>query len=66
VDPQPLAPGQPVVVPVEPGPAYLEAGTYTLRVLVTIVRGKDEERWGEYRTKRMVLEAYGELESLKH
>jgi len=55
-----------VVVPVEPGPAYLEASTYTLRVLVTIVREKDEERWGEYRTKRMVLEAYGELESLKH
>ena len=29
-----------------------------------IVRRKDEERWGEYRTKRMVLEAYGRLESL--
>jgi len=25
-----------------------------------IVRRKDEERWGEYRTKRMVLEAYEE------
>jgi len=35
VDLQALAPGQSVVVPVEPGPAYLEAGTYTLRVLVT-------------------------------
>jgi hypothetical protein len=31
-----------------------------------IVRRKDEERYGEYRTKRMVLEAYGRLESLKH
>jgi hypothetical protein len=29
-----------------------------------IVRRKDEERYGEYRTKRMVLEAYGRLESL--
>ena len=29
-----------------------------------IVRRKDEERWGEYRTKRLVLEAYGRLESL--
>jgi len=29
-----------------------------------IVRWKDEERYREYRTKRMVLEAYGELESL--
>ena len=28
-----------------------------------IVRRKDAERWGEYRTKRMVLEAF---ESLKH
>jgi hypothetical protein len=27
-----------------------------------IVRRKDEERWGEYRTKRMVLEGF---ESLK-
>ena len=35
VDLQPLAPGQSAVVPLEPGPAYLEAGTYTLRVLVT-------------------------------
>jgi hypothetical protein len=26
------------------------------------VRRKDEERWGEYRTKRMVLEAYDVLE----
>jgi hypothetical protein len=25
-----------------------------------IVRRKDEERWGEYRTKRLVLEAYEE------
>jgi hypothetical protein len=25
-----------------------------------IVRRKDEERWGEYRTKRMVLGAYKE------
>jgi len=31
-----------------------------------IVRRKDEERWGEYRTKRMVLETYERLESLKH
>ena len=35
VDLQALAPGQSAVVPIEPGPAYLEAGTYTLRVLVT-------------------------------
>jgi len=26
-----------------------------------IVRRKDEERYGEYRTKRMVLEAYERL-----
>jgi hypothetical protein len=26
-----------------------------------IVRRKDEERWGEYRTKRMVLEKYDVL-----
>jgi len=31
-----------------------------------IVRRKDEEQYGEYRTKRMVLEVYGEFESLKH
>ncbi|MBC7251087.1 MAG: hypothetical protein H5T62_12480 [Anaerolineae bacterium] len=31
-----------------------------------IVRRKDEERWGEYRTKRMVLEKFGALGSLKH
>jgi hypothetical protein len=34
-----------------------------------IVRRKDEERWGEYRTKRMVLENYERLEgmeALKH
>jgi hypothetical protein len=30
-----------------------------------IVRRKDEERYGEYRTKRMVLEAYERLESLR-
>jgi len=35
VDLQPLAPGQSAVVPIEPGPAYLEAGTYTLRIVVT-------------------------------
>jgi hypothetical protein len=29
-----------------------------------IVRRKDEAKYGEYRTKRMVLEAYGRLESL--
>ena len=28
-----------------------------------IVRRKDEEKYGEYRTKRMVLEAYKGLES---
>jgi hypothetical protein len=32
----------------------------------SIVRRKDEEKYGEYRTKRMVLEAYGRLEPLKH
>ncbi len=26
-----------------------------------IVRRKDEGRWGEYRTKRLVLEAFGSL-----
>jgi len=31
-----------------------------------IVRRKDEAQYGEYRTKRMVLEAYEGLESLKH
>jgi hypothetical protein len=34
-----------------------------------IVKRKDEERYGEYRTKRMVLEAFESLrhwESLKH
>lgn len=31
-----------------------------------IVRRKDEARWGEYRTKRMILEKYGEVESLIH
>jgi hypothetical protein len=31
-----------------------------------IVRRKDEERWGEYRTKRLVLEYYERLEPLKH
>jgi len=31
-----------------------------------IVRRKDEERYGEYRTKRMVLEAYEGVESLTH
>jgi len=30
-----------------------------------IVRRKDEARWGEYRTKRLVLEAYEKLEALK-
>lgn len=35
VDLQPLAAGESAVVPIEPGPAYLEAGTYTLRILVT-------------------------------
>ena len=29
-----------------------------------IVWRKDEEKYGEYRTKRMVLEAYDELEAL--
>ena len=29
-----------------------------------IVRRKDEERWGEYRTKRMVLEAYERLQDV--
>lgn len=27
-----------------------------------IVRRKDEARWGEYRTKRMVLESFSELQ----
>ena len=27
-----------------------------------VVRWKDEAQWGEYRTKRMVLEKYEELE----
>jgi len=31
-----------------------------------IVRRRDEEKYGEYRTKRMVLEAYEGLESLMH
>ncbi|MBU0493068.1 MAG: hypothetical protein KKB13_14575 [Chloroflexi bacterium] len=31
-----------------------------------IVRRKDEARWGEYRTKRVVLEKYEELASLTH
>ena len=31
-----------------------------------IVRRKDEERWGEYRTKRMVLECYDELAAGVH
>jgi len=31
-----------------------------------IVKRKDEERYGEYRTKRIVLEKYEELESLMH
>lgn len=30
-----------------------------------IVRRKDEERWGEYRTKRLVLEAYERLGGLE-
>ena len=30
-----------------------------------IVRRKDEERWGEYRTKRMVLENYERLEGIE-
>lgn len=29
-----------------------------------IVRRKDEEKYGEYRTKRMVLEQYEELEGM--
>ena len=35
VDLQALAAGQSAVVAIEPGPAYLEAGTYTLRIVVT-------------------------------
>jgi hypothetical protein len=31
-----------------------------------IVRRKDEERWGEYQTKRLVLEYFERLEPLKH
>jgi hypothetical protein len=31
-----------------------------------IVRRKDEEQWREYRTKRLVLEEYEGLESLRH
>ncbi|NIN64476.1 MAG: hypothetical protein GTO63_07195, partial [Anaerolineae bacterium] len=31
-----------------------------------IVRRKDEERYGEYRTKRLVLENYDALEPLSH
>ena len=31
-----------------------------------IVRRKDEERWGEYRTKRLLLGAYEKEESLTH
>jgi len=30
-----------------------------------IVRRKDEERWGEYRTKRMILECYDELAGIE-
>ena len=37
-----------------------------LRDTFPIVRRKDEARYGEYRTKRLVLENYERLEPLKH
>jgi len=40
-----------------------EESAYILETF-PIVRRKDEAKYGEYRTKRMVLEAYGRLESL--
>jgi hypothetical protein len=47
------------------GPVPLSAVMTSVFHWLPIVRRKDEAMWGEYRTKRMVLEKYEELESLR-